>query len=173
MGALMFLSACTSDIDGGAYVDEKPAFDLKTYFSGPIKAWGIIQDRSGHVRTRFEADMFGKWDGDNGVLTEDFVYYDGTTQHREWHIRPTGSGGYEGSADDIIGKASGRDYGNAIQWTYVMDVPVGDTSYRLNFDDWMWAMNDGVIINRSYMKKFGFRVAELTIFMQKQPYDPS
>ena len=54
-----------------------------------------------------------------------------------------------------------------------MDVPVGDTSYRLNFDDWMWAMNDGVIINRSYMKKFGFRVAELTIFMQKQPYDPS
>ena len=29
-------------------------------------------------------------------------------------------------------------------------------------------MNDGVLINRSYLKKFGLTVAELTIFMQKQ-----
>jgi hypothetical protein len=32
----------------------------------------------------------------------------------------------------------------------------------------MWAMNDGVVVNRSYLKKFGFTVAELTLFMQKQ-----
>jgi hypothetical protein len=49
-----------------------------------------------------------------------------------------------------------------------MDVPVGDSKYRLRFDDWMWAMNDGVLMNRSYMKKFGITVAEVTIFMQKQ-----
>jgi len=48
-------------------------------------------------------------------------------------------------------------------------VPVDDKSYRLKFDDWMWAMDDGnVVINRSYLKKFGITVAEITIFMQKQ-----
>jgi hypothetical protein len=29
-------------------------------------------------------------------------------------------------------------------------------------------MNDGVLINRSYLKKFGITVTKLTIFMQKQ-----
>ena len=48
-----------------------------------------------------------------------------------------------------------------------MDVPVSDTTYRLKFDDWMWALPGDVVINRSYLKKFGFKVAELTLFMQK------
>ena len=50
----------------------------------------------------------------------------------------------------------------------VMDLPVDDKVYRIRFDDWMWQMNDGVLINRSYLKKFGFTVSELTIFMKKQ-----
>ena len=49
-----------------------------------------------------------------------------------------------------------------------MDVPVGDSTYRLRFDDWMWLMHDGVLMNRSYMKKYGITVAEVTIFMKKQ-----
>ncbi len=55
-----------------------------------------------------------------------------------------------------------------MRWNYVMDLPVDDTTYRIRFDDWMWVMNDGVLINRSYLKKFGITVSELTIFMQKQ-----
>ncbi|MBL6621549.1 MAG: DUF3833 family protein, partial [Rickettsiales bacterium] len=39
--------------------------------------------------------------------------------------------------------------------------------FRIKFDDWMWQLNDGVVINRSYLKKFGFTIAELTLFMQK------
>jgi hypothetical protein len=49
-----------------------------------------------------------------------------------------------------------------------MDLDVDGSTYRIRFDDWMWAMNDGVVVNRSYLKKFGFTVAELTLFMQKQ-----
>jgi hypothetical protein len=47
-------------------------------------------------------------------------------------------------------------------------LPVGDATYCITFDDWMWQMNDGVLINRSYLKKFGITVAELSLFMQKQ-----
>ena len=64
--------------------------------------------------------------------------------------------------------AVGNTKGSAARWGYIMDLPVDNTTYRIHFDDWMWIMNDGVLINRSYLKKFGLTVAELTIFMQKQ-----
>ena len=48
-----------------------------------------------------------------------------------------------------------------------MDIEVSGKTYKIHFDDWMWLMNDGILINRSYLKKFGFTVAELTLFMQK------
>lgn len=146
----------------------KPAFRLEEYFNGPIKAWGIVQDRGGNIVNRFDVDIAGRWEGDRGVLEEVFTYYDGRTQNRTWEITKIDNRHYQGKAGDIIGMASGTAYGNAVYWTYEMDVPVGDTSYRLTFDDWIWALNDGVIVNRSYMKKFGVKVAELTIFMQKQ-----
>jgi hypothetical protein len=101
-------------------------------------------------------------------LTEDFDYYDGEKQRRIWTIKKLADGSYEGTASDILGKAQGQSQGNAVRWNYVMDLPVGDTTYRIRFDDWMWVMNDGVLINRSYLKKFGITVSELTIFMQKQ-----
>jgi hypothetical protein len=67
-----------------------------------------------------------------------------------------------------LGTAKGETLGSAVRWNYVMDLDVDGSTYRIRFDDWMWAMNDGVVVNRSYLKKFGFTVAELTLFMQKQ-----
>ena len=50
-----------------------------------------------------------------------------------------------------------------------MDLPVGDNEYRVQFDDWMWAMDENTLMNRSDIKKFGLVMAEVTIFMQKAP----
>lgn len=150
------------------YEGTTPKADIKEYFNGPIKAWGIVQDWRGKVVQRFDIDLVGEWNGDKGTLTEHFEYYDGSKQERVWHITKLGNNNFEGRASDIIGAASGSTSGSAVRWNYIMDLPVGDTTYRIRFDDWMWVMNDGVLINRSYLRKFGFKVAELTIFMQKQ-----
>lgn len=166
-GVLIMLSSCSGDaLD--YYADTTPKADIKEYFNGPIKAWGVVQDWRGRVIKRFEVDMVGKWEGDTGTLTEHFTYYDGKKQERVWTIRKLSDGSYEGTASDIIGKATGKLSGSAVRWNYVMDLPVDDTTYRIRFDDWMWVMRDGVLINRSYLKKLGFTVSELTIFMQKQ-----
>ncbi len=167
MGLLLTLSGCLK-IDGKQYTELSPAFDIKSYFNGPIKAWGIIQDRNGNIISRFDIDLKGHWKKNIGTLEEDFHFYDGSTQKRVWTITKKSDTLYEGKAGDIIGKAEGKSYGNAAQWSYTMDVPVDGSTYRLKFDDWMWLMNDGVLMNRSYMKKFGITVAEITIFMQKQ-----
>ena len=150
------------------YQKTEPKADIKEFFNGEIKAWGLVQDWKGKVVTRFDVDMVGKWAGNKGILEEDFVYYDGRTQKRIWHITKNEDGTYEGKADDIVGTAKGFEKGSAVNWYYTMDIPVDGKVFRLKLDDWMWQMNDGVIINRSYMKKFGITVAELTLFLQKQ-----
>ena len=161
------LSSCGSN-KLAFYSGTGPKADIKEYFNGPIKAWGIVQDWRGRVVRRFDITMVGTWDGDTGTLTEKFDYYDGEQQERIWTIKKLKDGTYEGTASDIIDKATGNSSGSATRWNYVMDLPVDETTYRINFDDWMWIMNDGVLINRSYLKKFGFTVSELSIFMQKQ-----
>jgi len=167
MGLMTFLNGCATP-SMEAYKDTKPNLDLKAYFTGPIKAWGVIQNRSGEVTRRFDVTMHGSWQGDVGTLEESFQYYDGETQKRVWTITKTGDNRYQGTASDILNKANGESNGSAMRWAYKMDLPVGDTTYRITFDDWMFLMNDGVLINRSYLKKFGVTVAELTLFMQKQ-----
>lgn len=167
VGVLLMISGCArNNLD--LYAGTTPQADIREYFNGPIKAWGIVQDWRGRVVRRFDIHMVGQWNGDTGTLTENFDYYDGEKQQRVWTITKLPDGTYHGTASDIIDKATGKAVGSAVRWDYVMDLPVDDTTYRIRFDDWMWAMNDGVLINRSYLKKFGITVSELTIFMQKQ-----
>lgn len=168
MGLLAFLSACSNGKAISHYEGETPQLNMEEYFTGPIKAWGIVQDYSGKVTRRFDINMVGQWDGDTGTLEEDFTYYDGEKQQRVWTIKKISENKYEGTAGDILGKATGESVGNAVRWAYEMDLEVGDSTYRITFDDFMFLMNDGVLINRSYLKKFGLTVGELTIFMQKQ-----
>jgi hypothetical protein len=164
----LIFNSCSSAIDGAKYVGEVPNLSLKDYFSGDLKAWGIVQDRDGNIIKRFEVTMNGSWNGPDGVLDEDFIYSDGKKQKRIWKLKDLGNGEFEGVADDILDKATGKSHGNAFYWSYYMDLPVDDTTYRIRFDDWMWLMNDGVLINRSYMRKWGFVVGEITIVMQKR-----
>jgi len=173
--AALGLSACSSpSIDGELYVDKAPEFRLERFFDGRIKAWGIVQDRSGNLVQRFEADIIGSLNDGTLTLDETFRYAFGDgPEKRVWTITKDGENGYDGSAGDIAGPAAGTAYGNAMFWGYEMDLPVGDDSYRVTFEDWIWAFDQKTIVNRSYVKKFGLVFAEVTIFMQKMSGDPA
>ena len=45
------------------FKDQKPRLIIEDYLSGDVKAWGILQDRSGKVTRQFSANLNGKWDG--------------------------------------------------------------------------------------------------------------
>ncbi|WP_265090153.1 DUF3833 domain-containing protein [Psychrobacter alimentarius] len=49
--------------------------------------------------------------------------------------------------------------GNTLHCDYVLDLPVEDKTCQVNFDDWMYLINDDVMLNRSVMKKFGVELA--------------
>ena len=167
--AALALAACSSpSIEGDLYVDSAPKFRLERFFDGEVEAWGIVQDRSGNLLQRFEADIIGTWKDGMLTLDETFRYALGEgPEKRVWTITKKGENGYAGSAGDIAGPADGTAYGNAMFWGYEMDLPVGDDSYRVTFEDWIWAFDQETIVNRSYIKKFGLVFAEVTIFMQK------
>ena len=173
LGMAIMLGACTNGGNMDHYTGKTPEMDFKEYFTGPIQAWGIVQDYRGRIVRQFDIDLVGRWDGNEGTLAEDFRYYDGERQQREWKITRLAENRYEGRADDVIGPAKGKSNGNAINWNYTITLPVGDKTYDVKFNDWMFLMNDGVLINRTYIRKFGIKVAELTIFMKKQPSDPA
>nr|MCU0926588.1 DUF3833 domain-containing protein [Hydrogenophaga sp.] len=106
------------------YAAEKPVLDLRQYFNGTLDAYGVFTDRSGKVVQRFTVVMRCSWNGDEGVLDEDFVYSDGTTQKRIWRLKHLGNGRYEGRADDVVGVAQGQTAGNAFRWGYTLALPV-------------------------------------------------
>jgi hypothetical protein len=57
--------------------------------------------------------------------------------------------------------------GNALNWTYDLNLKVGDTSYKVHFDDWMFLQPGGVMINRAQLSKWGVDIGEVTLFFKK------
>ncbi len=169
IGTIVLLSGCTLSIDGNDYLGKQPNFDLEDFFVGEVTAWGIVQNRSGEVVQRFIVDIDGTMDGNTLVLDETFQYIVGDgAKTRVWRLTPQTDGTYIGTAGDINGNATGKAFGNAFNFVYEMDLTVDGTTYKVNFDDWFFAMDDDTLMNRSYIKKFGLVVAEVTIFMQRQ-----
>ncbi|OFC71259.1 DUF3833 domain-containing protein [Alteromonas confluentis] len=163
------LTGCAGSVQSDAYTNQQPKFDLYDFFDGKVKAWGIVQNRSGEVVQRFIVDIDARHDGDTLILDESFNYQLGDgVKNRTWRITPTGNNTFAGEAGDILGTAKGTSYGNAFNFAYSMDLPVDDTTYEVAFDDWFFGMSEDTMMNRSYIKKFGITMAEVTIFMQKQ-----
>ena len=151
------------------YANEKPALDLKQYFNGTLDAYGIFTDRSGKVVKRFTVVMKGSWNGDEGVLDEDFFYSDGTRQKRVWRLKRLPDGRYTGTADDVVGEAQGQARGNAFNWTYTLALPVDGRVWHVDFDDWMYLMDDRVMLNTAVMSKWGVKLGEVTLSFVKRP----
>ncbi len=151
------------------YSADKPVLDLRQYFNGTLDAYGVFTDRSGKVVKRFTVVMRCTWTGDEGVLDEDFVYSDGSTQKRIWRLKHLGNGRYEGRADDVVGVAQGQTAGNAFRWGYTLALPVDGKVWEVQFDDWMYLMDQRVMLNKAAMSKFGIHLGEVTLSFVKRP----
>lgn len=149
------------------FADNQPRLLIEEYFAGETRAWGIFEDRFGDLRRQFVVDIDGRWDGRELVLDESFRYSDGETDERVWRITKLDDHRYEGHAEDVIGTATGVAYGNALNWRYDLDLKVGEGSWRVHFDDWMFLQPGGVLINRARVRKWGVEIGEVTIFFSK------
>ena len=166
----LVLSLCScGNVEVDHYADQQPQLDLERFFSKPVKAWGIFQKRSGEVAKRFEVDIASRREGDALILDERFLYSDGTRQQRVWTLEPDGPMRWRGRASDVIGEARGEVAGNALRWRYRLDLPVDGKHWEVDFDDWMYLMDDDTLINRSSMSKLGVELGQVSLFFRRQP----
>lgn len=172
--ALLAVLTCTLALLGCSspktsdYAHERPLLELDQYFNGRVKAHGIFQKRNGEVARRFTVVIDSHWEGNKGVLDEAFSYSDGSTERRVWHLTKHADGHYTGRADDVVGEAQGQTAGNAFRWNYTLRLPVDDTVYEVQFDDWMFLIDDRIMLNRATMSKFGVRLGEVTLSFTKE-----
>lgn len=165
---IFILIAGCSSVHVSDYKNEKPILKLEEYFSGDLVAHGVFQDRSGMIKKRFVVAMKCVWNGNVGILDEDFAYSDGSRSRRVWTLVRLDDGSYKGTAADVVGEARGEIAGNAFQWKYVLALDVEGTIYDVTFDDWMFLMDEKVMLNKSKMYKFGIYLGEVTLSFYKQ-----
>ena len=166
--ALAAMLAACSGPRPEQYASAQPQLDIQTYFNGTLDAHGMFQDRSGAVVKRFVVVMRCRWQGDTGTLDEDFTYADGSKQKRIWTLTTTGAGTFTATAPDVIGVAHGVASGNALRWKYVLAQPVGDKVYNVDMEDWMFLIDDTVMLNRTAMSKFGINLGSVTLSFRKR-----
>ena len=149
------------------FKNAKPEFFLEDYFSGKVKAWGLFHDRFGNLKRTFEVDINGTLKSDLLILDEKFLYDDGEKEQRIWKIKLLGEKRYSGTADDVVGEALGKASGNALNWTYKLNLKIKDSTIMVDFDDWMFLQDNKVLMNRAEVKKWGVTLGVVTITFLK------
>ena len=91
---LILTTGCANKMKPTDFKDQKPRLVIENYLSGNVKAWGVLQNRSGKVTRQFKADLNGKWDGSQLILDEVFDWNDGERQTRQWTIKIQGFDDY-------------------------------------------------------------------------------
>jgi hypothetical protein len=168
LAATALVAGCATP-DVTEYAREQPVLDLRTYFNGKVDGYGLFTDRNGKVVKRFTVVMDCRWDGDEGVLDEDFTYSDGSKQRRIWRVRKLADGRYTGRADDVVGEAVGQASGNSLRWNYTLALPVDGRTWHVQMDDWMHLVDREVMLNRTAMSKFGIHLGDVTLSFRRRP----
>jgi hypothetical protein len=144
-----------------------PLFDLTEYFTGETQAWGVFEDRFGRVRRRFKVHIHGAWAGDAFVMSEDFLYDDGTTESRVWTLQRAGQGIYTARTLDCIGAARVVCEPSAVVMRYRFNLKLKTRTLAVDFDDRLYRMDERSAINRAVVSKWGFRLGSVTLFFRK------
>ncbi len=166
ISALLFQGCSMNQIKN--YQKNHPVLMMEDYFTGHVKGYGLIQKYTGGVRRRFTVDMHGHWTGDHGILDEDFIYDDGEKQHRQWQLTRTDAHHFNAVADDVTGITHGEQYGNAIHMVYALQIPYKGKTIDVTMDDWLYRVNDQVVLNNAVMKKFGIPIGRITASFFKE-----
>lgn len=149
------------------FKDGEPRLLLEEYFEGNTRAWGLFEDRFGNVQRQFIVDIEGSWDGSTLTLDEDFVYNDGETENRVWKITKNGDNSYSGSTQQSIGEAFGTSSGNAFHWQYDFNLKVGESTWKVHFNDWMFLQADDVLINKATVTRWGIKLGTVFLSFRK------
>ncbi|WP_149589659.1 DUF3833 family protein [Tabrizicola flagellatus] len=141
------------------------AFTGRTTGRGHFRVWLTGDER------RFTARLNGTVTGRDGarVLTvvEDFAYDDGQKDRLTWVFRETGPGRWTGRREDTVGEATVIEENGLIRLSYTADFRSPSGVNRLGFQDILYALPDGSIVNDAVVTRAGIAVASVRFVIRR------
>jgi hypothetical protein len=157
------IAGCDHKPPESATTGTGPAFDPVAFFDGHTRSWGVIESRSGAPTERIVTDSQGWINQANQLrMVQHLTFQDGKTQERNWTLWRTGPGRFEATANDMVGSAAGEADGRMFHWEWVLARSPGNALMNVTMNPWMYGLDDGSVMIRTTVSKFGFIVAEVT-----------
>ena len=150
------------------FKSDSKIFDIRKVLEGNMVAEGMVYGISGRLSSTFTAQFLGNWANNEGSFIENFQFSTGKNQIRKWSLTIDTNGKIIGTADDIIGKAVGQQYGSAVKLSYRLKLSDDLGGHVIKVIDWMHLLENDTIFNRSEFRKFGFKVGELVATFRKE-----
>lgn len=161
--AVLALSACSDPLPIAGFKDVPPTFDPIRFFTGHVRSWGVLEDRSGQPTSIVTTDCTGAPDGPDGLaMTQRLTLGSAPPVNRQWHMRRTAPGHFEATANDMVGTAIGEAAGRAFHWQWTLALSPGNSLKDVTMDQWWYLQPDGSMLNRTTIRKIGYIGAEVT-----------
>src|SRR5436190_2087249 len=136
---------------------------LESFFAGRTVGDGRFVNSWTRSERRFHVVIDGTWDGHTLALSESYAYADGLREKKSWHIEQTAPGTFTGTYDDTIGSADIWSEGEAVRLRYKLKL----AGVALDFDETMTLRDDGSVIDRARVTKWGIPVGRLEVVMRR------
>jgi len=165
--ALITTLAFTGGSQTGYASDKKDLFLLEDFFVGRSTGHGVFKSWIAGVHRPFRVRLRGTRHGRTLILVEDFFYDDGERDRKTWTFVRTGPDTYEGTREDVVGKAKIKAYSDRITLKYLVDVPTKNGKTRVRFSDVISKQDDGSVLNVARVSKFGLKIGSVRLVFKR------
>ena len=139
------------------------AFVPEVFFRGRTYAQGEFVNVIDGSRRGVKAVIDGRFDGQVLTLVEDFAYADGEKDRKTWRLERTAPGVYAGTREDVVGKARAWTDGKVVRLEYSVELG----GWTVDFSDVLALRDDGSLVNRATVGKWGIRVGRVELFLRR------
>jgi len=136
---------------------------LESFFAGRTIGDGLFVNSWTRSERRFQVVIDGTWDGCNLALAETYAYDNGLRERKNWCLRQVAPGIFSGTYDDVIGTARIWSEGQFVRLKYKLKL----AGIALDFDETMSLGDDGSVIDRARVTKWGVPVGRLETVMRR------
>lgn len=166
LSLIFFLNGC-AQMKVSDFKTATPELDFTKHFVGHHEGSGAFFDRLGRMKVRFTIKIDGLYDGETLKLNEVLTYDNGEIVKRFYEIKKISDKKFIAKTEDIIGEATIDVSGNAANWKYTLRQNIGERTWNLKFDDWMFLNTDNTIINKARASLWGFTVGDVFMVLRK------
>jgi len=141
---------------------------LESFFAGRTLGDGVFVNSWTKSQRRFQVVIDGTWDGRALALSEIYAYDNGLQERKSWRLLQTAPGVFTGTYDDTIGPAHIWSEGPVVRLQYKLKL----AGIALDFDETMALCDDGSVIDKARVTKWGIPVGRLEVVMRRAGSSP-